>query len=617
MHHTEDLMDFPLTILFVHLGTSDLPSHIFDTVRSTSIVAPASKISIIVNQLHTKLLNDFIVNENLNTRNISVLAREAIPISEDTKTFHDTSRLDKNFRNGFWFHASERFYLIADYLEFTNCVTCLHLENDVQLYVDPSKFVDTLNSFSSLAVPLDRVRAIPGLVWFKDPSAARMLAHYMLQHRDQDDMVSLGQFCNDRPEHSRPLPSMPLSYARDKSLETHRYTQGVAEFKGIFDCAAIGQYLDGGHYLNNPEDTRFFLNECSDLNMTDFDFNWNVQNGLRQPCVSYLNEKTPVLAIHVHSKNMRGFSPKNTGVSVTSDDIITGERLQAICDLTISSSQVTAFHGRDKIQSSQFIELPEKIEGRFFKKTKTIIPPGEDFLNICRAAKTIFVYTHLLDYFEKYVAPRLHNSFVLVTHNSDDGVGLSRLGLLNHPNLIAWYAQNVHVQHSKLYPLPIGMANSQWGPDRVNVLFQLSQHLEKSKLVYANFSTVTHPSRVSALSAAQSCDGVTIQSGVSFEDYVVELSKHKFCLCPRGNGLDTHRFWEAQYLDCIPIIVKDDWIAAYSGLPVLVLDSWASLKRTNLNEMYVRITTTAFDRRSLSLSHYKSHIRNESNTSIS
>ena len=202
------------------------------------------------------------------------------------------------------------------------------------------------------------------------------------------------------------------------------------------------------------------------------------------------------------------------------------------------------------------------------------------------------------------------NDFVLVTHNSDDAVGLSRLGLLNHPKLVAWYAQNAQIAHSKLHPLPIGMANSQWGENRVKFLFETSRRIEKSKLAYANFSVVTHQSRVAALLAAQSLPRATIQSGVSFEDYVVELAKHKFCLCPRGNGLDTHRFWEAQYLNCIPIIIKDDWIPAYSGLPILVLDSWRALATTNLDEMYIRITTTPFDRRSLKMSHQIHQITN-------
>jgi hypothetical protein len=403
---------------------------------------------------------------------------------------------------------------------------------------------------------------------------------------------------------------MPASYAAKKGLDELRYCNGSTLFNGIFDAAAIGQFLAGIHWLNDPSDTRFFINESSELDMSNFNFSWSISSGMRKPNISYADSTAPVLAIHVHSKNMTGLSPMNNSVPMRASEIITGERLQAICDLTISSSQVTAFHGREKIKSARFIELPEKIEGWFFKKTRTIIPPGEEFLNVCRAAKTIFVYTHLLDYFEKYIAPRLHNDFVLVTHNSDDAVGLSRLALLNHPNLVAWFAQNAHVAHSKLRPLPIGMANSQWGESRVNFLFEQSQHLEKSKLVYANFSVATHPSRVAALSAANSAPAVTIQSGVSFEDYVTELAKHKFCLCPRGNGLDTHRFWEAQYLDCIPIIVKDDWIPAYSGLPILVLDSWEALATTNLDEMYIRITTTAFDRRTLTMNHYAHQLTN-------
>jgi hypothetical protein len=602
-------------IVLVHLGQHSLPAHLMEMIAGTISVAPQSTITLIADSAHQHTIEHAFVAKGFTDR-VTFVSTESITPSQTTQEFRTITPLDRSFRDGFWLYASERFLVLADFLESRLISNCLHLENDVQLYFDPTDKLSALQNFASFAVPLDRNRAIPGVVWIRTPEVARTLAMHISIAGGIDDMMSVGKFCSERTDLSSAFPTMPEAYLLDRGLDINRYGNGLAAFGGIFDAAAIGQFLGGIHWLNNPEDTRFFLNESSDLNMTDFDFSWNVQNGLRQPCISYLDHCTPILAIHVHSKNMRGFSSNNTGVSDTSNDIITGERLQAMCDLTISSSQVTAFHGRDKIQSGQFIELPEKIEGRFFKKTKTIIPPGEDFLNVCRAARTIFVYTHLLDYFEKYVAPRLHNSFVLVTHNSDDGVGLSRLGLLNHPNLVAWYAQNVHVQHSKLYPLPIGMANSQWGTDRVNFLFQQSRHLKKSKLVYANFSTVTHPSRVSALSAAQSCDGVTIQSGVSFEDYVVELSKHKFCLCPRGNGLDTHRFWEAQYLDCIPIIVKDDWIAAYSGLPVLVLDSWASLKSTNLNEMYVRITTTAFDRRSLSLSHYKSQIRNESNTSI-
>jgi hypothetical protein len=594
-----------ITILFVHLGSAEPPSHLATALQQTAEIAPKSRVVLLSN----KLTLDFPEIRRLSNK-ITLVSVEEIPPSSTTLSFESATTLDKVFRNGFWFRASERFYRIADYLEVHRLTNCLHLENDVQLYFDPSEVTDVFERFSSVAVPLDRIRAIPGLVWLKDATAARLLTEYILQYRDLNDMIVLGQFCAEKKGVAKPLPSIPTQYAQHRGLSTERYCLGTDVFQGIFDCAAIGQYLGGGHWLNDPSDTRFFINESSDLNMLNFNFSWSVINRMRKPNISYADSSTPVLAIHVHSKNMAGLSPTNNSVQTNASEIVTGERLQALCDLTISSSQVTAFHGREKIKSSGFIELPEKIEGWFFKKTRTIIPPGEEFLTVCRAAKTIFVYTHLLDYFETYIAPRLHNDFVLVTHNSDDAVGLSRLALLNHPNLVAWFAQNAHVAHSKLHPLPIGMANSQWGENRVKFLFEQSQDLAKSKLVYANFSVATHPSRVAALSAATSSPAVTVQSGVSFEDYVIELAKHKFCLCPRGNGLDTHRFWEAQYLDCIPIIVKDDWIPAYSGLPILVLDSWGALATANLDEMYIRITTTAFDRRSLKMNHYVQRITN-------
>jgi len=42
-----------------------------------------------------------------------------------------------------------------------------------------------------------------------------------------------------------------------------------------------------------------------------------------------------------------------------------------------------------------------------------------------------------------------------------------------------------------------------------------------------------------------------------YPEYLSELSEHYFCLCPRGNGLDSHRFWESLYLGVIPVIVNN------------------------------------------------------------
>ena len=67
---------------------------------------------------------------------------------------------------------------------------------------------------------------------------------------------------------------------------------------------------------------------------------------------------------------------------------------------------------------------------------------------------------------------------------------------------------------------------------------------------------------------------------------VKRLAQYKWCICPEGNGVDTHRLWEAMYLGCVPIVLKSpfiDTLMHYTGgeLPIYVIDAWSDL--TNLN----------------------------------
>ena len=65
-----------------------------------------------------------------------------------------------------------------------------------------------------------------------------------------------------------------------------------------------------------------------------------------------------------------------------------------------------------------------------------------------------------------------------------------------------------------------------------------------------------------------------------------------FVICPPGNGIDTHRFWEALYLKTIPIIEKNE-ISRFlkkAGFPILLLDKWTDLSKFNeekLKKFYI------------------------------
>lgn len=599
------------SIVFVHSGGSVPPSCLSNAASIAAQVAPQSLIYILVNQAYIADLSQSLQAQcavgglKSSLQNIQFVAIEDIPQGEYTKYFALNANLDRGFREGFWFSASYRFFLLADFMQSKNIEDCIHLENDVLLYFDPTDKLEQFRSFARFAVPVDRVRAIPGVVWLQDALIASELVQFIAARSDANDMDALGAFAMRSDLGAKSLPTVPLEYAKSKGMDLGRYCQGIEVFGGIFDGAAIGQYIGGVHWMNDPSDTRFFENESSDFHLRDCSFGWEFQSFFRSPTVAFDGVSTKVLAVHAHSKDLLGVSPFNSGVPGSPDLMLTGERLQALADVTLSSEGVTAFHGRDKIQTPAILEIPEKEEKKWFKKKRFEIAPDLPFLEVFQKAQTIFVYTHLLPYFKHFIAPRLSQPFVLMTHNSDHGVGLEDLDLLNHPSLLGWYAQNVELSHSKLHALPIGLANSQWGPSRLDQVFAAGRTYKKSKMLYVNFNSATHAGRQAILDVVSKVPCVTLGESVGFDQYIAQMAEHRFCLCPRGNGIDTHRFWEAQYVDAIPILLKQDWTQAYSNLPVLLIDRWEDLLHLNLEEAYIRQAATYYDRRTLSLAYYR------------
>ena len=52
--------------------------------------------------------------------------------------------------------------------------------------------------------------------------------------------------------------------------------------------------------------------------------------------------------------------------------------------------------------------------------------------------------------------------------------------------------------------------------------------------------------------------------------FLKEMVKTKFTISPEGNGVDTHRTWEALYLKSIPVVEEHEGIMKkYEGLPIV------------------------------------------------
>ena len=82
------------------------------------------------------------------------------------------------------------------------------------------------------------------------------------------------------------------------------------------------------------------------------------------------------------------------------------------------------------------------------------------------------------------------------------------------------------------------------------------------------------------------------------------LAQSQFCICPRGNGIDTHRLWEALYLGCIPIVLESEILGCYAGLPILVVRNWEELFDMDFSHWSETVRSRRYDLRPLAISHW-------------
>jgi hypothetical protein len=250
----------------------------------------------------------------------------------------------------------------------------------------------------------------------------------------------------------------------------------------------------------------------------------------------------------------------------SSNNIVKGERLQQLADVYIGYPEDFCFNPLILGEHSKHRNI------RFI---------NSEYDN----PKVVFCYTHCLYVFAQIIK-YFKNPFVLITHNSDGIVedDETTRHLLAQPNIVRWYSQNLIVKHEKLRILPIGMANNQWEHGNTDKIME-NLNATKTKLVYFNFSISTNESKRREC-YNKLCNKLLWEPTVSPQQYHTVLSQYEFCICPEGNGVDTHRFWEALYLKCIPIVVKSshmDILRTQLNVPMVVLNSWDELDISKLD----------------------------------
>ena len=241
------------------------------------------------------------------------------------------------------------------------------------------------------------------------------------------------------------------------------------------------------------------------------------------------------------------------------NNMVTGERIQNITDTYIGYD--------DDFSYNPFIERQ--------KDKHETWPIYSNYDN----KPHIFCYGHNVVKLS-LVIHLFRNPFVLVTHNSDQNIdntpAVNRL--LNDVNVVRWYAQNVNYHHPKLHFVPIGIANSMWDHGNLSLFERLNTN-EKTHDIYMYFDIYTnHDKRIPCMEALSG--KVEFLPKMDVRANLERMAKYRYCICPEGNGLDTHRLWEAYYLHMVPILLRSthtEIIEKQCGLPMILLDEWGDL----------------------------------------
>jgi hypothetical protein len=516
-------------LILIHLGNS-FPFYIFDCIHQFRIFNNDINLYLLVEEENYNLLQDlyisYIISYNIRIVNINKLNKTQKHIN-----FNKESNLDKNFRNGFWHYAAERFFVLEDFVTDNNIENIFHIEYDNLIYYDINKILNIIRKHykDSAGIFDNDTQCIASFIYFKNVRSLDSLTNYIYlnQKNHSNEMNLLSSYRKDNINMIEHLPILTEKYLFNEIDLI--YSNKQEYFNLVFDGRAIGQYVGGVDPKNDSSDTEGFINTDVIFNVSKLNFMWkNVDNLL----IPYACD-VPVVNLHIHCKNLLKWSSDRIS-KFNINEIITGERLE----------------------------------------------------NLFKKYNLGYIETHSinneLDKINK-------NNMILLTHNSDDEIGIKYKDILDSNKIKYWFAQNTNTKHPKLINVPIGLANSKWGHGNLEIFnkYMLSNN-KKENLCYFGFNCGTYPilrNNVKTI-IEKTCPSFIFYDNLSFEEYLDKLSKSKYCICPRGNGLDTHRLWECLYLKVVPLVDRNCVSEYHQNLGIVIIDDWNTVTEDFLNSKY-------------------------------
>ena len=229
---------------------------------------------------------------------------------------------------------------------------------------------------------------------------------------------------------------------------------------------------------------------------------------------------------------------------------------------------------------------------------------------------TIFCNTNQINnlFYHLKKTKRVKN-ITLITHQTDTLI--TKKDFDRKPECIEkWFSVNVGFDHPNLIPIPIGIA-SDFSLKNLNSTdfsdFNKNNFYKDEIKMYINFKTNTNfHERKLLYKQFENKSWVDIDPpDLNKNIYLNKLKISSFVLCPWGNGIDTHRFWETLYSGSIPVTKKHKTYEAAKDLPVLFVDDYNEIGFDLLSDFMKNLDLKKYNFKKLTKNYWNEEVSNK------
>jgi hypothetical protein len=247
-----------------------------------------------------------------------------------------------------------------------------------------------------------------------------------------------------------------------------------------------------------------------------------------------------------------------------------------------------------------------------FSKNDIITTDG--YLNFCNEndicyIKTDYFYTGQINWRGQEHPSRIDD--ICVVGHSDYPVTNKISG-----NLKKVFCINNQSSDTNAFGIPLGITNdcedsrlhSIYGNKDI-MIDVMNMDITKNNLAYINFNVSTYPFERQTvlnlfLDKEWSYSGHIENTLEGRKKFLIDIKSSKFVFCPRGNGIDTHRLWEALYMGSYPIVKREIAHDLFDDLPILFIDDWREINEEFLIEKYEDMASREYNMEKLKLSYW-------------